>query len=83
MPVLDPILLTTTKTRTTPVALRYRESPCPARQARFTNRFALRPEIDLRAYECRALIDWVQVSIEVRRGTQFQWIQRLYQCIAR
>jgi hypothetical protein len=59
-----------------PVILGYRPRPCPAKQTRFADRTALAPDIDLGAYVCRAVIDWVQIRVHLKRPTQFQWIQR-------
>jgi len=44
--------------------------PQGKRQARLRNRVQLMPELDLTAYECRAVVDWVEVRFCLCRPTQ-------------
>jgi hypothetical protein len=49
------------------------------KQRRIAGRFVLRPAIDLAAYKCRAVIDWLDLEIEVGKPTQHQWIGQITQ----
>lgn len=53
-----------------PVALSYAETTLRSSQARFINRTTLTPQIDLGAYQCRAVIDWIDIRFELSRPTQ-------------
>lgn len=55
-------------TRRTP--LTFIEQPTAKRQTRLLDRLLLTPEIDLAAYECRAVIDWVDVRCYFGRASQ-------------
>ena len=56
--------------------LRYLERELAARQARLAGRIKLVPDIDLDSYECRAVIDWIDVGMWLRRQTQAIWVHR-------
>ncbi len=58
-----------------PVALPFRISPLGKAQARFKERYALEPDIDLARYRFRAVVDWVELRFELDRQTQFQHVQ--------
>ncbi len=45
------------------------------RQARLSGRFALRPEIDMKDFETRAVIDWLTVGVTFKRQTQIRFVQ--------
>lgn len=45
-------------------------------QKRLRNRYALVPEVDLRAFETRAVIDWLNLEVKLNRSSQFQWLQK-------
>ncbi|MDW9830849.1 hypothetical protein GOB24_25175 [Sinorhizobium meliloti] len=53
-----------------PVTLTYTEMTLRSSQARLVSRTTLAPQIDLEAYQCRAVIDWVDVHFELSRRTQ-------------
>lgn len=48
----------------------------PNSQARLAGRYTLEPEIDLKAFSCNAVIDWIVVCFWLGRKTQFQWLKR-------
>lgn len=56
-------------------SLTYTERPAGMKQARFQNRIALHPQIDLKAYTCRAVIDWVDIRFRTVNYTQRKWIK--------
>jgi hypothetical protein len=60
-----------------PVDLLYIEESLTKAQARFLSRTVLTPQIDLSGYQCRAMVDWIDVRISLGRATQHQWINRL------
>lgn len=64
------VILYRDKGNTEPVTLRYTEQTLRSSQARLVNRTTLTPQIDLEAYQCRAVIDWVDVHFELSRRTQ-------------
>jgi hypothetical protein len=47
------------------------------KQRRLIDRFVLRPAIELTSYTCRAVIDWLDLEIEVGTPTQHQWVGRI------
>ncbi|AMX99988.1 hypothetical protein AB0V79_17180 [Mesorhizobium ciceri] len=55
--------------------LAFRRRAMANSQARLAGRYALEPEINLDAFHCRAVIDWVTISFWLGRKTQFQWLQ--------
>lgn len=59
-----------------PVLLTYVEKALRSSQARLVNRTALTPLIDLGAYQCRAVPDWIDVRIELNRPSQFWWVNK-------
>jgi len=54
-----------------PVVLGYVEKTLRSSQARLVNRTTLTPQIDLEAYQCRAVVDWIDIHFEVARRSQF------------
>ncbi|MCX5578984.1 hypothetical protein [Kaistia terrae] len=56
--------------------LTYRRSPVSKVQRRLVGRYALVPEIDLRDFTCRSVIDWISLRLWLGRETQHQWLQR-------
>lgn len=46
------------------------------KQARLKDRYALVPEIDLGAYTCRAVIDWLDLRIRTSAVTQWKWVKK-------
>ncbi|MBY5379352.1 hypothetical protein HFN10_00600 [Rhizobium leguminosarum] len=54
-----------------PVALSYGEETLRSSQARLINRTTLTPQIDLEAYQCRAVVDWIDIHFELSRRTQY------------
>lgn len=55
--------------------LTYSRVELPNGQKRLAGRYALCPDIDLGKFTARAVIDWLAVSISLKRPTQFQWLQ--------
>ncbi|WP_425986353.1 hypothetical protein [Ensifer sp. R-19] len=53
-----------------PIILTYVEKTLRSSQARLINRTTLTPQIDLEAYQCRAVIDWIDIHFELSRRTQ-------------
>lgn len=66
----------TIKTRSDPGELVFRRRPTGKKQARLAGRYALEPDIDLKAFSCNAVIDWIVVCFWLSRKTQFQWLKR-------
>lgn len=54
-----------------PVALSYVETTLRSSQARLASRTTLTPQIDLGAYQCRAVVDWIDIEFELTRRTQY------------
>lgn len=52
------------------VTLPYAETTLRSSQARLVNRTTLTPQIDLEAYQCRAVVDWIDIHFELTRRTQ-------------
>jgi hypothetical protein len=61
-----------------PAELRYSVSPVDARQARFQGRVVYRPEIDLSLYQCRAVIDYLVLRLDVGRPSQFRHVKEAF-----
>jgi len=57
------------------VSLAYTEQRIEKKQKRFENRVLLQPHIDLKAYTCRAVVDWVDIRFRTVRYTQWKWIK--------
>ncbi|WP_425640288.1 hypothetical protein [Agrobacterium radiobacter] len=55
--------------------LTYSRVELPNGQKRLAGRYALCPDIDLGRFTARAVVDWLAVSISLKRTTQFQWLQ--------
>jgi hypothetical protein len=55
--------------------LDYVEKPLLMTQARFAGRTVMEPDLDLNAFTCSAVIDWIQILIVLDRPTQFHWVQ--------
>lgn len=64
------------KTLRAPQVLGYVVKPQEATQARFRNRVVGKPDINLRDYRVRAVIDWLDVTVTLRERTQFQHLQK-------
>lgn len=54
-----------------PVNLVYVEEPLKRSQARLVNRTTLTPQIELDSFQCAAVIDWIDVEVQVVRRTQY------------
>ncbi|KOF16998.1 hypothetical protein AC244_18955 [Ensifer adhaerens] len=65
------VILYRDKGNTEPVTLRYTEQTLRSSQARLINRMTLTPQIDLEAYQCRAVVDWIDIDFELSRRTQY------------
>ncbi|MBZ9857068.1 hypothetical protein LB566_25070 [Mesorhizobium sp. CA13] len=55
--------------------LTYTEQQADQKQKRFQNRVVLQPEIDLKSYTCRAVIDWADIRFRTVKYTQWKWIK--------
>ena len=55
--------------------LGYKNESVGLSQKRLAGRRVLRPAVDLNAYICRAVIDWVSVTFELGRPSQFRHVQ--------
>ena len=66
----------TIKTKSDPGELIFRRRPMANSQARLAGRYALEPDIDLKAFSCRAVIDWIVICFWLGRKTQVQWLKR-------
>jgi hypothetical protein len=62
------------KSTRAPVVLSYRQVPISRSQARYAGRDVLVPDISLDAYTCNAVIDWIQIDLQLTRVTQQQWL---------
>ncbi|KUM25640.1 hypothetical protein AU467_25320 [Mesorhizobium loti] len=54
--------------------LSYQPSKLSAKQKRFEGRHGLYPDLDFRLFTCRAVVDWIEVQIELQKPTQGIWI---------
>ncbi|RCW87589.1 hypothetical protein [Phyllobacterium bourgognense] len=68
--------LTAIKDPTKSTELTYVQKSIDKAQRRLKNRIVLEPEISLSDFKCKAVIDWVDVILRVKRDTQFQWIKK-------
>lgn len=59
------------------VRLSYSRKRLDKRQSRLIGRIALVPAVCLRRYTCRAVIDWIDVHLQLARATQHQWIRKV------
>ncbi len=55
--------------------LTYTERLAGMKQARFKNRIALQPQIDLKAYKAGAVVDWADIRFRTVKHTQWKWIK--------
>lgn len=62
------------KSKADPVVLGYEEKTLGRAQARLRDRTTLTPLIDLDAYQCRSLVDWVDVRVSLTNTSQFRWV---------
>ena len=69
--MIHDVILYREKRNKDPVVLRYAEETLRSSQARLVNRTTLAPQIDLKAYRCRAVIDWIDIHFELSRRTQY------------
>lgn len=65
----------TIKTKSDPGELIFRRRSMAKLQARLAGRYALEPDVDLKAFSCRAVIDWIVIFFWLGKTTQFQWLQ--------
>lgn len=59
------------------LSLEYVDEPVKLVQPRVVGRRTLKPAIDLGSYSCRAVLDWLDVSFELSRPTQFRYVQQI------
>ena len=52
--------------------LEYSEAVLARSQARFIDRTVLAPVQELDAFRCSAVVDWIELEVDLRRKTQFQ-----------
>ncbi|WP_449396779.1 hypothetical protein [Devosia riboflavina] len=70
------VRLLSAKDPTRHFSLRYQNVPLSKGQARLAGRTMLMPELDLKDYTCRAVLDVVTVTFTLSRPTQFRYVQR-------
>ena len=70
-------LLPYAKTSKPPLVLEHDLVDLTNSQRRLVDRQVLMPEIDLDAYRFRAVIDWIELRLELGRPTQAQYVQRV------
>lgn len=63
------------KSNKDPVVLSYRQTAHGRSQARLVGRDVLIPDIALDAYTCSAVIDWIELDLELKSVTQHQWLR--------
>lgn len=56
-------------------SLTYTEQQAGQKQKRFQNRVVLQPQIDLKSYSCRAVLDWADIRLRTVKYTQWKWIK--------
>jgi hypothetical protein len=69
--LLHKVTLYRAKGQKDPVILSYVEKTLRGSQARLVDRTTLPPQIDLKAYQCHAVIDWIDIHFELSRRSQF------------
>ncbi|PJI45640.1 MAG: hypothetical protein CTR54_03935 [Rhizobium sp.] len=69
--MLHEVILYREKGEKDPVTLIYLEETLGRSQTRFKNRTTLTPQIDLGAYRCAALVDWIDIEFQLSRRTQY------------
>lgn len=57
------------------LTLDYLDEPVGLKQARLAGRRTLAPAINLNDYTCRAVMDWVSITFDLRHQTQFRYVQ--------
>lgn len=62
------------KSNRDPVVLSYRQTALSRSQERLVGRDVLVPDIALDAYTCSAVIDWIEIDLQLRRVTQHRWL---------
>ena len=67
--------LTFAKSKTAPISLSFQASPHAGKQAATRGRIVLTPDIELSRYGFQAVIDWLEVEVEITRPTQFRYLQ--------
>lgn len=63
------------KARRAPMQLHYELRTAEGVQPRLAGRFVAKPVIDLGAYSCRAVVDWIALKLVFRRQTQFRYVR--------
>ncbi|TJW02179.1 MAG: hypothetical protein E5W97_21565 [Mesorhizobium sp.] len=56
-------------------SLEYIQQQAGQKQKRFQNRVVLQPQIDLKSYTCRAVVDWADIRFRTVKYTQWKWIK--------
>ena len=56
--------------------IRYRERPAGRLQRRFKGRTILEPDVYPFQFDCRAVIDWIELSFVTGRSTQMRYLQQ-------
>jgi hypothetical protein len=69
--LIHEVVLYRGKGKKDPVVLTYATQTLRSTQARLVGRTALTPQIDLEAYQCRAMVDWIDIDFELAQRTQF------------
>lgn len=63
------------------LSLEYVDEPVKLVQPRVVGRRAVKPAIDLGDYSCRAALDWLDISFELGRPTQFRYVQHVIESV--
>ena len=77
MPLPMTAVLKHGKTATAPVNLKFMNHEILLSQARFSGRTMLTPDIELKDYSFRAVIDWIEFQISFGKTTQFRFVQEV------
>ncbi|WP_417618750.1 hypothetical protein [Oceanisphaera sp.] len=57
-------------------AVEFHEKPLRAKQTRLVGRSVLQPDLDLNKFNFKAVIDWIEIVVQLGKVTQFQYVQR-------
>ncbi len=63
------------KSNRDPVVLSYRQTALGRSQARWVGRDVLLPDVALDSYTCSAVIDWIELDLQLKSVTQHQWLR--------
>lgn len=72
---IDTVVLSGIKDAKRKIRLPYEVQEVALVQRRVAGRFYLKPKLNLNNYRCRAVIDWIEIEVELRRSTQFRFVK--------